>query len=39
MAGWHHRFNEQEFEQAPGNTERQGSLAAAVHGAAESDMT
>ena len=39
MARWHHGFNEQEFEQAPGNSEGQGSLAAAVHGVAESDMT
>ena len=27
MVGWHHRLNEHEFEQAPGNGEEQGSLA------------
>ena len=27
MAGWHHWLNGHEFEQAPGNGERQGSLA------------
>jgi len=27
MAGWHHRLNGQEFEQAPGNGEGQGSMA------------
>ena len=27
MVGWHHRLNGHEFEQAPGNGERQGSLA------------
>ena len=27
MVGWHHRFNGHEFEQAPGDGERQGSLA------------
>ena len=27
MAGWHHRLNGQEFEQAPGNGEGQGNLA------------
>ena len=26
MVGWHHRLNGYEFEQTPGNTERQGSL-------------
>ena len=26
MAGWHHRLNEHEFEQAPGDSEGQGSL-------------
>ena len=24
MAGWHHRFNEHEFEQAPGDSEGMG---------------
>ena len=27
MAGWHHRLNGHEFEQAPGDGEGQGSLA------------
>ena len=26
MFGWHHRLNGHEFEQAKGNSERQGSL-------------
>ena len=26
MAGWHHRLNGHEFEQTPGDGERQGSL-------------
>ena len=35
MVGWHHQFNEHEFEQAPGGGDRSGSLAhAAVHGVA-----
>ena len=39
MAGWYHRFSGHEFEQALGDGEGQGGLCAAVHGAAESDMT
>ena len=27
MVGWHHQLNGDEFEQAPGDTEEQGSLA------------
>ena len=27
MVGWHHRLNGHEFEQALGDSERQGSLA------------
>ena len=27
MIGWHHRFNGHEFEQVPGDSEGQGSLA------------
>ena len=27
MAGWHHQHNGHEFEQIPGDSERQGSLA------------
>ena len=39
MAGWHHRLNGHEFEQALGDGEGQGSLRAAVHGVTESDTT
>ena len=27
MVGWHHRLNGHEFEQTPGDSERQGNLA------------
>ena len=27
MVGWHHQFNEHQFEQTPGDSEGQGSLA------------
>ena len=30
MVGWHHRLNGHEFEQAPGDSERQGSLAPTI---------
>ena len=40
MVGWHHRLNGHEFEQAPGNGERQGSLACCSRrGSKESDTT
>ena len=40
MVGWHHRFNGHEFEQTPGDSERQGSLACcSPWGRKESDMT
>ena len=40
MVGWHHQLNGLEFEQAPGNGERQGSLACcSPWGHKESDMT
>ena len=32
MAGWHHRLNGHEFEQAPGIVENRGAWRAAVHG-------
>ena len=32
MTGWHHRFNGHEFEQTPGDCERQGSLVYCIHG-------
>ena len=36
MVGWHHQLNGHEFEQTLGDGEEQGSLHAAVHGAANS---
>ena len=40
MVGWHHRLNGHEFEQAPGDSEGQGSLACCRQwGFKESDMT
>ena len=39
MVGWHHQLNGHEFEQTLGDSEGRGSLGAAVHGAAEMDMT
>ena len=40
MVGWHHRLDEHEFEQVPGNSEGQGSLACcSPRGHKESDTT
>ena len=39
MVGWHHWLHGRESEQAPGDGEGQGSLAAAVHGVTESGAT
>ena len=40
MVGWDHRFNGPEFEQAPGDGERQGNLACcSPWDLKESDMT
>ena len=40
MIGWHHQLNGHEFEQAPGDSEGQGSLACySSWGHQESDMT
>ena len=40
MAGWHHQLNGHEFEQAPGDSEGQGSLACfSPWGCKESDRT
>ena len=40
MVGWHHRLNRHEFEQAPGDGERQGSLVCCSSwGHKESDTT
>ena len=40
MVGWHHRLNEHEFEQAPGDSEGQGSLVCcSPWGCKESDTT
>ena len=36
MVGWHHQLNGPEFEQAPGDGERQEAWHAAVHGVAKS---
>ena len=39
MVGWHHQPNGHEFEQTPGDGERQGSLACySLWGCKESDM-
>ena len=40
IVGWHHRLNGHEFEQAPGDSEGQGSLVCCIPwGCRESDMT
>ena len=39
MVGWHHRLNGYKFEQAQWDDGGQGSLCAAVHCIAESDIT
>ena len=40
VVGWHHRFNEHEFEQALGVGDGQGSLACcSPRGCKESDVT
>ena len=40
MVGWHHRLNGHGFEQTPGDSEGQGSLArCSPWGHKESDMT
>ena len=40
MVGWHHRHNGYEFEQAPGDSEGQGSRACCSSGSRkESDTT
>ena len=40
MVGWSHQFNRHEFEQTPGDSEGQGSLACcSPWGHKESDMT
>ena len=39
MIGWYHWFNGHEFEQALGDSERQGSWCAAVHRIAKSQTT
>ena len=36
IVGWHHQLNGHEFEQALGDGKGQGSLCAAVRGAAKS---
>jgi len=40
IVGWHHQLNGHKFDQAPGDGERQGSLAyCSPWGGKESDMT
>ena len=40
IVGWHHQLNGHEFEQVPGDVERQGSLGCcSPRGRKESDMT
>ena len=39
MVGWHHQFNEHEFEQPPGDSEGQGSQVCSSWGRKELDMT
>ena len=40
MVGWHHRLNEYDFEQAPGDGEEQGSLVyCSPQGHKELDLT
>ena len=40
MAGWYHRLNGHEFKQAPGDSDRQGSLECqSLWGCRESDTT
>ena len=36
MVGWHHQLNGHEFEQAPGDGERQVAWRAVVHSVAKS---
>ena len=36
MVGWHHQLDGLEFEQTPGDSKGQGSLACAVYGVAKS---
>ena len=38
MVGCHHQLNGYEFEEAPGDSEGQGSWHAAVHGDAKSQI-
>ena len=39
MVGWHHRLNGHEFEQTPGDSEGQGSMACCNSWDAESNTT
>ena len=39
MFGWHHRLDGHESEQTPGHSRNRGAWRAAVHRAAEPDMT
>ena len=40
IVGWHHQHNDHEFEQTPGDSKRQGSLAScSSRGCKELDLT
>ena len=39
MVEWHHQLDGQEFEQAPGDSEGQGSLACKLRHYSDSDTT
>ena len=39
MAGWYHQLNGPEFDQTPGDSEGQGSLACSPQGPKELDTT
>ena len=40
MVGWHHQLNEHEFQQTPGDSEKQGNLeCCSPRGHKELDMT
>ena len=36
MVRWHHQLNGHEFEQTPGSSEGQGTLACCIHGVTKS---
>ena len=38
MVGWYHQLNRHEFEQSPGDSEGQGSLACCTHGVTDNQI-